>query len=337
MHPDKDMYSPETTPPSSPETAAPTAKRGWFKRIKDGLQKTSASLTTRIAQVITHRKLDDAMLEDLTDVLLSADLGPQATQNLIDTLRSKRFGQDVTTDAVRVWLADAITDILKPRERPLPTPAYTPHIMVVVGVNGSGKTTTIGKLAHHYVAQGFSVRLVAADTFRAAAVEQLALWGARSNVTVDRPTPAITDAAALVFQALQNARDAGDDIVIIDTAGRLHTHRGLMDELAKIIRVIQKFDPEAPHDCIMVLDATIGQNALAHIQHFKDFAPLTGLVMTKLDGTARGGVLVGLATTHDLAIHAIGLGETTDDLRLFDARAFACGLLNLSEQESDNG
>ncbi|MDW3206907.1 MAG: signal recognition particle-docking protein FtsY [Alphaproteobacteria bacterium] len=302
----------------------------WFQKIKQGLTKTSSRLTDGVASIFTgKRRLDDAALEELEDVLIAADLGPAMAARMTAELARNRFDKEITDQEVREAFAAHVTAVLEPVAKPLePVPDRKPHVVLVVGVNGSGKTTTIGKLAKRYREQGLSVMLAAGDTFRAAAVEQLKVWGDRTGVpVVSRETG--TDAASLAFEALKEAREAGVDILLIDTAGRLHNKSDLMQELQKVVRVIGKQDESAPHDTVMVLDATVGQNALQQVSVFGDMVKVTGLVLTKLDGTAKGGVLVALADRFGLPVHAIGVGEQADDLRPFEARDFARGLMGL--------
>ncbi|MSP88664.1 MAG: signal recognition particle-docking protein FtsY [Alphaproteobacteria bacterium] len=302
---------------------------GWFARLKAGLAKTTAKLGDGIAQVFVRRKLDAQAIEELEEALIAADLGPATAARLAGTIAKLKFHREVDPDTVRATLAEDIAAILAPVARPLvPDPARKPHVVLVVGVNGSGKTTTIGKLARQFRDRGLSVLLAAGDTFRAAAVEQLRIWGTRADCPViARETGA--DAAGLAYDALERARREGLDVLLIDTAGRLHNKADLMAELAKIIRVLRKLDATVPHDCLLVLDATIGQNAHAQVETFRELAQITGLIVTKLDGTAKGGVLVALADRFKLPVHAIGVGEAIDDLRPFEARAFARSLLGL--------
>ena len=315
----------------TPDEAAEPARRGWFRRLRKGLSRSSSKLTGGIAAIFTKRKLDDAAIEALEEVLIGADLGVAASAELAQNLRRTRFGKDVSDEEVRGALAADIARILEPVAKPLAIePARRPHVVLVVGVNGSGKTTTIGKLAHLYRADGHRVMIAAGDTFRAAAVEQLKIWGERAQVpVVSRPEG--TDAAALAFDALTEARAAGADLLLIDTAGRLHNKADLMAELAKVVRVIKKLDADAPHTCLLVLDATTGQNAHAQVEIFRSMVNVTGLVVTKLDGSAKGGVLVGLAQKFGLPVHAIGVGETLDDLRPFAAQDFADSLMGLRQ------
>jgi len=314
------------------EDAAPVeepAQENWFARLKGGLAKSSSKLTQGLTDLFTKRKLDDAALEELEELLITADLGLATAQRVTKRLAKARFGEDIEAAEIKAALAEEIAAILAPVALPLEVASgRKPHVVLVVGVNGSGKTTTIGKLAKRCRDQGLSVSLAAGDTFRAAAVEQLKVWGDRTGCPViSRDTGA--DAAGLAFDALNAARERGDDVLFIDTAGRLHNKGDLMAELEKIVRVIKKRDETAPHDVLLVLDAGIGQNALTQVEVFKDMIDVSGLVLTKLDGTARGGVLVALAEKFGLPVHAIGIGEQADDLRPFEAEAFARSLVGL--------
>ena len=300
---------------------------GFFTRLKEGLGRSTQKLTGGIAAVLTHRRLDDAALAELEDVLIGADLGPEAAAQIIAGFRGTRFGTDVSEAAVRDALATEIATILVPVAVPLVIDrTLKPHVVLVVGVNGTGKTTTIGKLALQYKQDGLRPMLVAGDTFRAAAVEQLQVWGERTGAPVVAGARN-ADAAGLAFDALTRARVEGVDVLLIDTAGRLHNKTALMDELTKIIRVMRKQDPAVPHSVILVLDATTGQNAVEQVRVFSDMVAVTGLVVTKLDGSARGGVVVALAQAFGLPVHAVGVGEQAGDLRPFDAGEFARGLV----------
>ena len=301
----------------------------WLQRLKRGLSRSSDRLADGIAGIFNRRRLDGEALEELEDLLIMADLGPATAARLASGLASTRFGKEVSGEEVRGVLAQEIAGLLEPVARPLlADPAHKPHVILVVGVNGTGKTTTIGKLAHAFRAEGKTVLLAAGDTFRAAAVEQLQLWGGRVGAPVVA-RPAGADAAGLVFDAHGQAIRDGTDILLIDTAGRLHNKANLMDELGKIARVIAKQDAGAPHDTVLTLDATTGQNALQQVRAFRDMADVTGLVVTKLDGSARGGVVVALAETVGLPVHAVGVGEGEDDLHPFAPRDFARSLMGL--------
>ena len=302
---------------------------GWLKRLAAGLKRSSSKLGDGIAGIFTKRKLDAATLGELEELLIASDLGPATAKALTQTIAKDRFEKDIAENEIREALATEIAAVLAPVAKPLvPSPANRPHVVLVVGVNGSGKTTTIGKLSKLLRGEGRKVMLVAGDTFRAAAVEQLKIWGERTGSPVVTGAPN-ADAAGLAFGALEQARRDGIDVLLIDTAGRLHNKADLMAELQKMIRVLRKLEPTAPHDVLLVLDAGIGQNALQQIEAFKEMVSVTGLVLTKLDGTARGGVLVALAERFKLPVHAIGVGETADDLRPFSADAFARALLGL--------
>jgi fused signal recognition particle receptor len=281
---------------------------------------------------LTARRLDAAALEQMRDLLIGADLGVDAAERIVQAIAGRAFPADAGAEAVREALAEDIAAILEPVARPLAVEAaHKPHVVLVCGVNGSGKTTTIAKLAKGWRQDGLSVSLVAADTFRAAAIEQLQVWGERAGCPVIASEPG-ADAAGLAFVALQRARADGVDVLVIDTAGRLHNKADLMAELQKMIRVLAKIDPDAPHDRILVLDAGIGQNAHAQVETFAEMASVSGLVLTKLDGTARGGVIVALAERFGLPVHAVGVGESIDDMRPFEARAFARGLVGVAER-----
>jgi fused signal recognition particle receptor len=303
------------------------ALSGFFSRLKEGLSRSTQKLSTGITTVFVKRKLDEAALEELEELLLGADLGPRATRHVLGEFRSSRFGKDVTDQEIKTALAEEITKILAPVAIPLEIDrSHAPHVVLVVGVNGTGKTTTIGKFAQFYREQGFRPMLVAGDTFRAAAVEQLQIWGERTGVPVVSGKPE-TDAAGLAFGALERAKREGADLLLIDTAGRLHNKTALMDELTKIIRVIRKLDPTAPHSVLLVLDATTGQNAVRQVEVFQEMVDVDGLIVTKLDGSARGGVVVALAYEFELPVHAVGVGEQAGDLRPFVAEEFARGLV----------
>ncbi|PZO71873.1 MAG: signal recognition particle-docking protein FtsY [Pelagerythrobacter marensis] len=290
----------------------------WTERLFGGFRKTSERLSGNLTGVIGTAKLDNATLDDVEDALILSDLGPAAAKRIRDRLADKRFGLDISERELREAVAEEIAEILRPVAKPLEIIAFPrPQVILVIGVNGSGKTTTIAKLAHWLKEDDYGVMLAAGDTFRAAAIGQLATWAERIDVPIIRG-PEGGDPASIVFDAVKSATDTGIDALVVDTAGRLQNKRELMDELAKIRRVLGRLNPEAPHDVILVLDATNGQNALAQIETFREVAGVTGLVMTKLDGTARGGVLVAAAEQYGLPIHAIGVGEKIDDLRPFD-------------------
>jgi len=305
---------------------------GWLSRLKAGLAKSSSRLVDGIAGVFTRRRLDDAAVQELEDVLISADLGPATAARLAGGLAARRIDREVDAEEIRGLLADDIADILAPVAiEPMIAAENKPHVVMVVGVNGTGKTTTIGKLAKRFVNEGHSVVLAAGDTFRAAAIEQLGVWGERTGCPVISSKIG-SDASGLVYEAVEKARSIGADILLIDTAGRLHNKTDLMAELEKIQRVIRKLDPSAPHEVLLVLDATTGQNAIAQVETFREMVSITGLVVTKLDGTAKGGVLVALADRFGLPVRAIGVGEGIDDLRPFSAQEYARNLMGLEPE-----
>jgi len=290
----------------------------WSDRLFGGFRKTSERLSENLSGIVGTTRLDDAQLDDIEDALILSDLGPRAANRIRERLAGERFERGADEAAIREAVAEEIAAILRPVAKPLEIIAFPrPQVILVIGVNGSGKTTTIAKLAHLFQEQDYSVMLAAGDTFRAAAIGQLAVWADRLNVPVIRG-PEGGDPASIVFDGVKAATEKGIDALIVDTAGRLHNKRELMDELAKIRRVLGRLNPEAPHDVVLVLDATNGQNALQQIEIFKEVAGVSGIIMTKLDGTARGGVLVAAAEQYGLPIHAIGVGEKIDDLRPFD-------------------
>ena len=301
---------------------------GFFSKLKEGLTRSTQKLTQGIAAVFTKRTLDDAALEELEEVLIAADLGTEVAARIIASFRRTRFGREVTDAEIKTALAEEIAAILAPVARPLAIDrSLKPHVVLVVGVYGTGKSTTIGKLAQQYREQGLKPMLVAGDTFRAAAVEQLEVWGNRTGTPVVSAAAANADAAGLAFDALTRARAEGIDVLLVDTAGRLHNKAALMDELAKIIRVMKKQVPAAPHSVLLVLDATTGQNAIQQVGVFKEMVNITGLVVTKLDGSARGGIVVALAEAYGLPVHAVGVGEQAADLRAFEPMDYARGLV----------
>ncbi|MEQ9110101.1 MAG: signal recognition particle-docking protein FtsY [Rhodospirillaceae bacterium] len=306
-----------------------TPQGGWFSRLTSGLKKSSTKLAGGIGDLFTKRKLDEAALEELEDLLITADLGAATAARLTANLAKTRFGKDISSEEIREAFAADIATTLKPIAQPLTVdPDKKPFVILVVGVNGAGKTTTIGKLTKQFRDEGKTVTMAAGDTFRAAAVEQLQVWGQRTNTPVVA-RPAGSDAAGLAFDALTEATARNDDVLLIDTAGRLQNKDALMDELAKVVRVIKKQDSSAPHATLLVLDATVGQNAHSQVEAFRDVAGVTGLVMTKLDGTAKGGVVVALAERFQIPVHYLGVGEGVDDLKPFTAEDFAKGLLGL--------
>ncbi len=303
----------------------------WLKKLTSGLKKSSDAVTASLSGIsglFGKPKIDAGSIEELEDALITADLGVQAATEIAESLRSRKWSGPVDADQLRAALAESLTDILAASEASLEISPARPHVILLAGVNGSGKTTTAGKLAARYAGQGKKVILAAADTFRAAAIEQLDRWGARSGVEVVAGERG-GDAAALAYQALEKAQGEQADILIIDTAGRLQNRTELMDELAKIIRVLGKLDAEAPHDRVLVLDGTVGQNALAQLRIFQETAGITGLIITKLDGSAKGGVVVALAREFGLPLHLVGVGEAAEDLQDFNASEYARALVGL--------
>ena len=330
--------APELIPEPAPEPELKpevedekSEKKSWFGRLKDGLGKSASKITTNLAEAIGKPKLDANDLDEIEDALIMADLGVAAASRLTEGLKKRSFPDGVTKDSLAEALANEVAEILTPVARPLQiNPDLNPHVILMVGVNGSGKTTTAGKLAEQWQNQGKKVMMAAADTFRAAAVEQLKIWGERTGTIVISGDQG-SDAAAVAYQAYEKAIEENADVLIIDTAGRLQAKTELMDELAKICRVVAKKDEAAPHDRVIVLDGTVGQNASSQVSAFKETAGLTGMIVTKLDGSARGGVVVALAESFQLPIHAVGVGEGKDDLRAFDARDFGRALAGLNE------
>jgi len=312
---------------------------GWLQKLKQGLSKSSQKVSeslkslTILSTLMGATKLDAATLEEVEDALIGADLGTKSAARLADAMRKHKFDGPVTSDSLAAALADAIAEILHPVATPLvPDPVHRPHVLLLVGVNGSGKTTTAGKLAQQWHQQGKTVMLAAGDTFRAAAIEQLQIWGDRTGTQVIAGDQG-GDAAALAYAALEKAQKEQVDILIIDTAGRLQNRTELMDELAKIVRVIRKLDASAPHDSVIVLDGTVGQNALSQVKAFQQAADVSGLIVTKLDGSAKGGVVVALAEEFGLPVHAVGVGEGADDLQPFDAQEFANALTGVTGRQ----
>ena len=304
---------------------------GWLSRLRSGLSKSADRVGGAITGVFTKRKLDQAALDELEDILIQGDLGVGTAAKLTAAIAQERFDKEVTDDEIKNALADEITKLLTPVAQPLAIDGTAkPFVILVCGVNGSGKTTTIGKLASQFKAQGKSVLLAAGDTFRAAAIEQLQVWGERSGCPVLAREQG-ADPAGLAFDAVKDGREQNHDVVIIDTAGRLQNKKDLMAELEKVVRVIKKQDETAPHACVLVMDATIGQNAHSQVEVFKEAVQVTGLVMTKLDGSAKGGVVVSLAEKFGLPVHAVGVGEGIADLRPFEATAFARSLMGLED------
>lgn len=313
----------EPPPDQAAPPESPPGKLSWFQRLKQGLAKTSTRLAQDIAGILTRRKLDAETLQELEDLLIQADLGVDTAARITTALAKGRHDKEITTEEVRAVLTAEVERVLAPVARPLMIPRGDGvQVILVVGVNGTGKTTTIGKLAHSLIGQGSTVMVAAGDTFRAAAIDQLKVWGERTGAEVIARNVG-ADAAGLAFDALTRAREKNCDVLLIDTAGRLQNKQALMNELEKVIRVLRKIDPTAPHHVLLVLDATTGQNALNQVEVFKDKAGVTGLIMTKLDGTARGGILVAISARFGLPVHAIGVGEGIEDLSEFNAGEFA--------------
>ncbi|CAN7304282.1 signal recognition particle-docking protein FtsY [Pararhizobium sp. LjRoot238] len=314
----------------APEPEAPKQKLSWFQRLRLGLARTSSQLTGQITALFTKRKLDDETLQDLEDLLIQADLGVETALRVTDTLASERYGKDVTGEDVTRIMAAEITKVLAPVAKPLQLDlSHKPHVILVVGVNGTGKTTTIGKLAAKLSGAGLKVMLAAGDTFRAAAIEQLKIWAERTKSDIVSSKLG-ADAAGLAYEAFEQAKLKKSDVLIIDTAGRLQNRTELMAELEKIVRVLGKLDPDAPHTVLQTLDATTGQNALNQVEIFRNIAGVNGLIMTKLDGTARGGILVAISAKHKLPVYFIGVGEGVDDLEPFEASDFAHAIAGIA-------
>ncbi|HEX2555239.1 MAG TPA: signal recognition particle-docking protein FtsY [Microvirga sp.] len=324
--------SPATAPAPAPQPApAAPAPGGWWQRLTQGMKRTSSSLTESVTGLFTKRKLDAATLDDLEDVLIQADLGVETATRITKAVGEGRYDKEIAPEEVKAILAGEVERALSPVAQPLAIDrSRKPFVILMIGVNGAGKTTTIGKLAQKFRGQGLSVLLAAGDTFRAAAIEQLKVWGERVGAPVLAREQG-ADAAGLAFDALKAARERGTDVVLVDTAGRLQNKAGLMAELEKIVRVMKKFDETAPHATLLVLDATVGQNAISQVEIFRQAAGVTGLVMTKLDGTARGGILVALAAKFGLPVHFIGVGEGVEDLEPFAARDFARAITGLED------
>jgi fused signal recognition particle receptor len=328
--------APAEAPVAAPVPVAPVEpvaeepKLSWFQRLKNGLSRSSASLTEGISSIFTKRKLDASMLEELEDILIQADLGVDTAMAITDRLSDGRYNKEISPEEVRAILSEEVEKVLVPVAKPLDLDTgKKPHVVLMVGVNGTGKTTTIGKLSQKLRSEGKTVMLAAGDTFRAAAVEQLKIWGERTGAEViARDTGA--DAAGLAYDAMKEAQAKGVDVLLVDTAGRLQNKAELMDELEKVIRVIKKHDPDAPHTVLLTLDATTGQNALNQVEIFGKVAGVTGLVMTKLDGTARGGILVAIAAKHAMPVHFIGVGEGVADLEPFSAKDFASAIAGMA-------
>jgi fused signal recognition particle receptor len=315
--------------PVEPEIKAPEEK-GWLSRLTGGLSKSTQKITGGIGDILTKRKLDQDMLDSLEELLITADLGPKTAAKIVAEFGQDRFGKDISEDEVKEALALGIAKILEPAAKPLEQGAQHPFTILVCGVNGVGKTTTIGKIAHELRKQaGKKVMLAAGDTFRAAAVEQLEIWAQRSGASFVKKDVG-ADAAALAYESYAKAKEENVDILLIDTAGRLHNKSNLMAELEKIVRVLKKQGESLPHAVLLVLDATTGQNAFEQVRIFREMVNVTGLVVTKLDGSAKGGVVVGLADTFGIPIHLIGVGEQIEDLRPFNARDYARSLVGLA-------
>jgi fused signal recognition particle receptor len=313
--------------PVAPAAEAPAAKLSWRERLFKGLAKTRAQLGGKLKGIFSRGKVDDELLEELETLLLTSDVGVEATTHLLDELKKAAKRDKLETpDAIQKALSDALLAILQPLEQPLDVSTHKPYVIMIAGVNGAGKTTSIGKLAKYFQQQGKSVLLAAGDTFRAAAREQLQTWGERNNVTVIAQESG--DPAAVIFDAISAAKARGIDIVLADTAGRLPTQLHLMEEIAKVRRVIQKIDPAGPHETLLVLDANIGQNALQQVRAFDKAVNVTGLVLTKLDGSAKGGVVAAIARQCPKPIRFIGVGEQIDDLRPFSAKDFVDALFD---------
>ncbi|MBT4769417.1 MAG: signal recognition particle-docking protein FtsY [Rhodospirillaceae bacterium] len=302
---------------------------GWLSRLRTGLTKSSQHFSEGMTKIFRNHRLDEETLSDLEELLISSDIGVATASQLVGSLERHRFHEEISPEQLREILADNIAEVLAPVAKPLvPGPDNKPHVILVVGVNGSGKTTTIGKIAKSFREDGLEVMMAACDTFRAAAVEQLKIWSERTGCQLVSGKEG-DDPAGLVFDAYKKARRKKADILLVDTAGRLQNKKGLMEELQKIVRALQKVDAKAPHSCLLVLDATTGQNAHTQVEAFREMIPVTGLVMTKFDGTAKGGVLVALADQFGLPVHAVGVGESADDLRAFSAAAFADSLMGV--------
>jgi len=309
----------------------PEKKKSWFQKLKTGLFKSSEKISDGVKKIFVNKKLDIQTLNDLEELLIMADLGPTAAEKLTAELANEKFDKNIKPEEVRDFLAKKIEETLEKVAIPLVLDnTQKPIVVLVVGVNGTGKTTTIGKLAHQYSNEGKKIMIAACDTFRAAAVEQLQIWAERSNADFVKGSQG-SDAAGLAYEALQKAKSKNIDVLFIDTAGRVQNRTELMEELAKIIRVIRKLDPESPHHCLLTLDATTGQNALSQVEIFKEMAEISGLIVTKLDGSAKGGILLSLAEKFGLPVHAIGIGEKIEDLQSFEAEEFAKSLMGLEK------
>ena len=309
----------------------PKKKKNWFQKLKTGLFKSSEKISQGVKKIFVNKKLDIQTLNDLEELLIMADLGPSAAEKLTAELANEKFDKNIKPEEVKTFLAKKIEETLVDVAKPLIlNNSKTPSVVLVVGVNGTGKTTTIGKLAHQYSSEGKKIMIAACDTFRAAAVEQLQIWAERSNAEFVKSSQGC-DSAGLAYEALEKAKSKKIDVLFIDTAGRVQNRTELMEELAKIIRVIRKLDPESPHHCLLTLDATTGQNAVSQVEIFKEMAEISGLIVTKLDGSAKGGILLSLAEKFSLPVHAIGVGEKIEDLQSFEAQEFAKSLMGLEK------
>ena len=309
----------------------PKKKKNWFQKLKTGLFKSSEKISQGVKKIFVNKKLDIQTLNDLEELLIMADLGPSAAEKLTAELANEKFDKNIKPEEVKTFLAKKIEETLVDVAKPLIlNNSKTPSVVLVVGVNGTGKTTTIGKLAHQYSSEGKKIMIAACDTFRAAAVEQLQIWAERSNAEFVKSSQGC-DSAGLAYEALEKARSKKIDVLFIDTAGRVQNRTELMEELAKIIRVIRKLDPESPHHCLLILDATTGQNAVSQVEIFKEMAEISGLIVTKLDGSAKGGILLSLAEKFSLPVHAVGVGEKIEDLQSFEAQEFAKSLMGLEK------
>ena len=309
----------------------PEKKKNWFQNLKTGLFKSSEKISQGVKKIFVNKKLDIQTLNDLEELLIMADLGPSAAEKLTAELANEKFDKNIKPEEVKTFLAKKIEETLVDVAKPLIlNNSKTPSVVLVVGVNGTGKTTTIGKLAHQYSSEGKKIMIAACDTFRAAAVEQLQIWAERSNAEFVKSSQGC-DPAGLAYEALEKAKSKKIDVLFIDTAGRVQNRTELMEELAKIIRVIRKLDPESPHHCLLTLDATTGQNAVSQVEIFKEMAEISGLIVTKLDGSAKGGILLSLAEKFSLPVHAIGVGEKIEDLQSFEAQEFAKSLMGLEK------
>ena len=309
----------------------PKKKKNWLQKLKTGLFKSSEKISQGVKKIFVNKKLDIQTLNDLEELLIMADLGPSAAEKLTAELANEKFDKNIKPEEVRAFLAKKIEETLVDVAKPLIlNNSKTPSVVLVVGVNGTGKTTTIGKLAHQYSSEGKKIMIAACDTFRAAAVEQLQIWAERSNAEFVKSSQGC-DSAGLAYEALEKARSKKIDVLFIDTAGRVQNRTELMEELAKIIRVIRKLDPESPHHCLLTLDATTGQNAVSQVEIFKEMAEISGLIVTKLDGSAKGGILLSLAEKFNLPVHAVGVGEKIEDLQSFEAQEFAKSLMGLEK------